>query len=42
MREGSLFGNMKLCLDLDFLIDDISKAKPIMRAGFSNSQGFEE
>ena len=42
MRGSSLSGNMNLCLDLDVLIDNINKAKLIVRASFSNSQDFKE
>lgn len=37
-RESALFGNTNLCLDSGLLADDLSKAKLIMGAGFSNSQ----
>lgn len=36
IRECSLLGNMNHCLDLDFLIDSVSKAKLIVRASFSD------
>lgn len=42
MRESSLFGNRNLCLDLDFLVDNCSKAKLIERMSFSNNQDFKE
>lgn len=36
IRECFLLGNMNHCLDLDFLIDSVSKAKLIVRASFSD------